>query len=455
MNNSNNTQVFTARDIIMDSFPALAESNRHSSGTGLHKIDFIGKLEYWDDFADEVRAAFQRVDWGRHQRAMSAQVTNGKDVNYTEYYVCGAEISTSARYATHVLNPVGGVAQELGYVAAFCDWTAAGKMLSWSVPQATDEKEDKGKRSIPDYALLVQKETRALGEAKHPWGTLPNAYIQRAQGGGHGWQVSRDMWAAEVKYAFMTNYKATVFLRRENIKGTWTLSYSDTINHNTKSALQQKASEVSRSENKKEKLTEWVKFEDEKALVAESKDSQSGLTSPAGELGEQSTTGSSNTFQLPERLRNPQAQLGQQRAEYREFPIEPYGSPHGDFYKYFVDSDLNLKFVSEWAEDPNDPAIFYHDEAKVRGTLKTPKAAPTSGKGKSKVAFADSADKGPENSTPSTELPSYKYIGRLEAGWKFHEHQVDGKTVKLWQHEWEQTSGYFYHRKYRLQARAP
>ncbi|KAL4961392.1 uncharacterized protein BDV14DRAFT_203842 [Aspergillus stella-maris] len=418
---------------------------------------------------------------------MSAQVTNGKDINYTEYYVCGAEISTSARYATHVLNPVGGVAQELGYVAAFSDWTAAGKMLSWSVPQATDEKEEKGKRSIPDYALLVQKETRALGEAKHPWGTSPNAYIQRAQGGGHDCekqlrrflgQVSRDMWAAEVKYAFMTNYKATVFLRRENISGTWTLSYSDAIKHDTKSVLQQKGKgSVSVREcmlflvltvsqtgpawslkgQKKEELTEWVRFEDygKALLAAEPKDSQSSSKSPASELGEQSTTVSGKTLQLPERLRNPQAQLGQQRAEYREFTIEPYHSPHGEFYKYTVGGELNLKFVSEWVTDPNDPAIFYHDKAKVRGTLKTEDAALASGKGKSKVTFANSADKGPESSTPSTEVSSYKFIGRLEAGWKSYEHKVDGMNKKLWRHEWRGLNGYFYHDTYKLQARAP
>jgi hypothetical protein len=185
MSKSSEAQVFTARDIIMNSFPAVAESSRHSSGNGLHRIDFIGKLEHWENFPDEVQVAFQGVPWERHQRAMSAQVTNGKDVNHTEYYVCGAEISTSARYTTHVLNPVGGVAQELGHEAAFSDWTAAGKMLSWSVPQATDEKEEKGKKSVPDYALLVQKETRALGEAKHPWGTLPHLYIQGAQKGDY------------------------------------------------------------------------------------------------------------------------------------------------------------------------------------------------------------------------------------------------------------------------------
>ncbi|KAL2786514.1 hypothetical protein BJX66DRAFT_30547 [Aspergillus keveii] len=45
----------------MDSFPAVAESSRHSSDTGLHEIDFMGKLEYWDKSTDEVQVAFYTV----------------------------------------------------------------------------------------------------------------------------------------------------------------------------------------------------------------------------------------------------------------------------------------------------------------------------------------------------------------------------------------------------------
>lgn len=181
MSGPSETRAFTAQDIIVDSFPAVRENVRHSSGTGLHEIDFIGELKYWETFNEEVRSAFKGVEWKQYRRGMSAQVVSGKDVNYTEYYVSGAEISTSARYVTHVLNPVSGVAQELGHNAAFSDWTAAGKMLSWPPPdKGIDEK---NKKSTPDYALLMCGETRALGEAKHPWGTKPDIYVKNAQKG--------------------------------------------------------------------------------------------------------------------------------------------------------------------------------------------------------------------------------------------------------------------------------
>ncbi|KAL2814045.1 hypothetical protein BJX63DRAFT_421023 [Aspergillus granulosus] len=205
MGNSTKTQWFTARDIIVDSFPGVGESNRHSSGSGLHKISFIGKLQYWENFTVEVRAAFNSVNWDKHRRNIAARTRTGKDLNYTEYFLCGAEIST--------------------------------------MPQATNKKEEKGEKSVLDYAVLVQKEMHALGEAKHPWGTTPELYINNAAEEKPPaqklrrflGQVARDMWAADVKYAFMTNYSWTVFLRREKVNGTWTLFYSDAISHKTRS----------------------------------------------------------------------------------------------------------------------------------------------------------------------------------------------------------------------------
>ncbi|GKZ51957.1 hypothetical protein AbraIFM66951_008550, partial [Aspergillus brasiliensis] len=44
-------ELLTAREVTMDSFPKFAElPQNHSSGTGLHEIDFVGSLRYWDNF---------------------------------------------------------------------------------------------------------------------------------------------------------------------------------------------------------------------------------------------------------------------------------------------------------------------------------------------------------------------------------------------------------------------
>lgn len=167
----------------MDSFPYIAElSQNHSSGTGLHDIRFNGKLRYWNDFPMEVRRAFQETKWD--DRAVSARL-GPEDLNYSEHFCCGAEISTSARYVTHVLNPMTGVAKHLGYNISSGDWSVAGVKLEWpkSMPAIPLEKD---KSSIPDYVLLdlLSKEPRVLGEAKHPWGKGPvDLTVERARSG--------------------------------------------------------------------------------------------------------------------------------------------------------------------------------------------------------------------------------------------------------------------------------
>jgi hypothetical protein len=116
-----------------------------------------------------------------------------------------------------------------------------------------------------------------------------------------------------------------------------------------------------------------------------------------------------------------------------------------------LDGTLKVENVSDWVEDANDSGILYHDGLKIRGVLKT--AAP-GGKGKSRVAFADSAGKGSE-STHDTAYSTYRFVGVLKADWRYHEHTDGGKNIKLWKREWKETGGYFYHDRYMLQAKAP
>ncbi|PYI33113.1 hypothetical protein BP00DRAFT_414103 [Aspergillus indologenus CBS 114.80] len=255
----------TCRELVEDSFSDIAErSGKHSSGTGLHLIDFIGELRYWHDFRDEVEQVLAKVEWDNYQHPVTAHVETS-DVYYSEHFLCGAEISSSARFISNVLNPLNGVAKILGYPLYFGDWTVTVDKLRWPVlplaneqdktstgkPNAITGTEGQSKKpakpergSIPDYALIDEKgKVRAIGEAKHPWGTLPDANIKQTLKGDKEaekllrrflGQIARDMWAANLKYAFMTNYRWTVFLRREFSDGKWTLDYSDAIKHDSK-----------------------------------------------------------------------------------------------------------------------------------------------------------------------------------------------------------------------------
>lgn len=129
------------------------------------------------------------------------------------------------------------------------------------------------------------------------------------------------MWAAEVKYAFMTNYDWTLFLRREKVKDTWILFYSDAIHHQTKSGLLKKGSgsisvrecmlfltltiskpgsswSLKGQTKERGELTDWVQFE---GIPAGLNNPKSSLTAP-DRPGKQSTIG--QTIQLPDRPRN-------------------------------------------------------------------------------------------------------------------------------------------------------
>ncbi|PYH46581.1 uncharacterized protein BP01DRAFT_397108 [Aspergillus saccharolyticus JOP 1030-1] len=232
----------TCHEFVEDLFSDIAErSGKHSSGTGLHVIDFIGELRYWHDFQDEVEQVLAKVEWENYQHPVTAYIETG-DVYYREHFLCGAEISSSARFISNVLNPLTGVANILGYPLYFGDWTVTVDKLKWPVLTLANEQ-DKIFTGKPGTITETEGKARAIGEAKHPWGTLPDANIKQAlKGDKEGekllrrflGQIARDMWAANLKYAFMTNYRWTVFLRREFSDGKWTLYHSDAIKHDSK-----------------------------------------------------------------------------------------------------------------------------------------------------------------------------------------------------------------------------
>lgn len=118
-----------------------------------------------------------------------------------------------------------------------------------------------------------------------------------------------------------------------------------------------------------------------------------------------------------------------------------------------------MKYMTEWAADPNNPNIFYHDEIQVRGSFQTPTVAtggsdPTTGKGKARVTSTSSGE-APSSATPSTGIGDYAFIGQLKPGWTFYEHKVNGQTIKLWKSEWKYVGAYYYHHGQRLQGKEP
>ncbi|KAI9037208.1 uncharacterized protein KD926_000713 [Aspergillus affinis] len=499
-------ELLTARDITMDSYPKYAELPRnHSSGTGLHEISFVGRLRYWDNFLEKVRESFQETEWDT--RPVSARLCP-QDLNCTEHFRCGAEISTSSRYIANVLNPISGIAEHLGYGVSSGDWTVAGWKLEWpritSAIPSTEEKKDKekDKSSIPDYVLIDvgTKSPRALGEAKHPWGTTPDPYVKGARIGDETQeqnlrrflgQLSRDMWAAKLQLGFMTNYTWTVFVRRARIDDEWILFFSDAIHHTTKSKISASNITVSVREcmlyyfqlaagarsgwsledGQREPLDEWVKIK-EKDPNARSKELPTHtlpqqIHRVPGALRPPTPT-SGKTMELPQHLRKPgqgpkeSVSAAAKRSEYRDVGEL---SGKGKFYHFMLDGRATLKSQDQWAMDPNNENTFYHDGDKFRGHLQGTTATPgvsqgISGKGKAKV---DDLSTSMSSSTSNTQsqpskvsntaskpaAPKYDYIGRVPAGWTSYTY----KGVDLPKSQWKRVGSYYYHDKKLLQVK--
>ncbi|KAI9039004.1 uncharacterized protein KD926_010106 [Aspergillus affinis] len=155
-------------------------------------------------FQEEVRKFDTSEPWRKYTTLVAARLKKEKDLNYSKFFLCGAEISSSGRYVTHVLNPVGGIAKKLDYGFRFSDWTAAGKILQWPPNFVEAEKQMKEKRSIPDYTLycISSKEARALGEAKHPWVNRSDLFVKYARQGQKEYvdQLQRFFWTSISRY---------------------------------------------------------------------------------------------------------------------------------------------------------------------------------------------------------------------------------------------------------------
>lgn len=171
-------EYWTAKDITKHSFPAYtAHHSHHATGTSLGNIYFNGESQSWSNFASEVCATFNGIEWDEFPEIIDATIEDNRSITLSkEYYKCGAEISTSGRYVQHVLHPMSAVFQELGLLYAFGDFGASNEA------RKTDKKKEEERadtRKVPDYTLLDLKDNSpvVIGEAEHPWNTNPEGYV--------------------------------------------------------------------------------------------------------------------------------------------------------------------------------------------------------------------------------------------------------------------------------------
>lgn len=176
-------EVLYAEDVVLQPVISCSSIGKRRSSS-LHAIWFVGKLELWDDFEDEVKRNFANIRWENFTAPIAYEVC-GKEksqlpMHRKNHYLCGEESSISGRWVQHVLHPMSVISKVLDYKMVFGDWKATNKRTinfgkaKRAVPLG-EKKETDGIRKrqylIPDYALMVEESgaPRAVGEAKTPW----------------------------------------------------------------------------------------------------------------------------------------------------------------------------------------------------------------------------------------------------------------------------------------------
>ena len=184
--------MLTAKDVTLQPLTKYCDkAKRHVKSSSFHGLWYVGKLDFWADFADEVDKNFAGIKWEDHSTAIAYDISGEEDSKLllyaADHFICGEELSISGRWVQHALHPMSIVGKELRYEMVFGDWKATAESDVDFVQSGKydfdskkvlplDENEEtvkprKRKNLIPDYALMVEENgaPRAVGEAKTPW----------------------------------------------------------------------------------------------------------------------------------------------------------------------------------------------------------------------------------------------------------------------------------------------
>ncbi|KAK2754213.1 hypothetical protein FQN54_007092 [Arachnomyces sp. PD_36] len=257
-------KALTAEDVTLQPLIKYHDNaKRHVKSSSFHGLWYVGELETWSGFEDEVGKNFGGIKWKDHQTILSYDIPSERvsDLNLLakEHFLCGEELSISGRWVQHALHPMSTVGKELGYKMVFGDWKAtaerdvdfvqsgkydheSGKVvpLDDTAAEGDTTKKRKRKNLIPDYALMVEDNgaPRAVGEAKTPWNhdfralwldfenTEKKLLMRRALG-----QIGNYMIELQLKYGFLTNFDRTYFLKRVVANGKETIYCSPPVEY--------------------------------------------------------------------------------------------------------------------------------------------------------------------------------------------------------------------------------
>lgn len=187
--------MLTAEDVTLQPLMKYCDkAKRHVKSSSFHGLWYVGELEIWTGFEDEVGKNFAGIEWKDHPSILAYDLPSEEvselHLYAGDHFICGEELSISGRWVQHALHPMSTVGKELKYKMVFGDWKAtaesdvdfvqSGKYdhkskkvlpLDENVAAGDTMKQRKRKNLIPDYALMVEEDgaPRVVGEAKTPW----------------------------------------------------------------------------------------------------------------------------------------------------------------------------------------------------------------------------------------------------------------------------------------------
>ncbi|KAK2810536.1 hypothetical protein FQN50_002793 [Emmonsiellopsis sp. PD_5] len=261
-------EALTAEDVVLRPLTKYCDqSKRHVQSSSFHGLWYVGGLEIWANFENEVEKNFAEIKWKDHPTILDYGPPS-EDVSELhlcagDHFICGEELSISGRWVQHALHPMSTIGKELEYKMVFGDWKATAESdvdfvqlgkydhdskkvlpLDENVAAGDTMKQRKRKNLIPDYALMVEGNgaPRVVGEAKTPWNhdfqalwvniraTEEKLSMRRAlvvTG-----QIGNYMIELQLKYGFLTNFDQTFFLKREIVNNEEILYCSPPVEYN-------------------------------------------------------------------------------------------------------------------------------------------------------------------------------------------------------------------------------
>jgi len=144
-----------AEQIVHQRLPDLARGPSNTTGSAL-RHRFVGRLQQWVRFEEDVWNACTMYDWGAHREIMSHRPSGipGRSHLSHEHVWCGDEHGVQGRFEQHIGQVMSAIFGSYELNLVFGDFRASTSTYT----------------KVPDIACMdLSGELRFIGEMKTPW----------------------------------------------------------------------------------------------------------------------------------------------------------------------------------------------------------------------------------------------------------------------------------------------